>query len=90
MKLGDITICKCDIIIWDIKEFKFYSNKYYLITDIYSYSIKGDSYIQLWNEEYKDFCNMSKSKFEKYFITIKDVRKMKLEQINQNLNLKNK
>ena len=82
MKLGDIVICKHKVTIYDSDEFIFYTNKYYLVTDIYGYG-NGSSYIQLWNEEYKNVCNVSKPMFDEHFYNLKDIRKMKLDEINE-------
>lgn len=94
MQVGDIVLCKENFeyqegsvgkytnIIPNI--FIFEKGKYYLITDMYNYSKVGSdsSYVQVYVEVKKDFCNLTKQIFEKSFLTTKELRKMKLDEIN--------
>ena len=83
-KKGDIVLCKANFTVYDTEVYEFNKNIYYLITDTYTYpdNVGGNSYIQLYIEKSKLTCNMLKKDFDSHFYTVKDVRKMKLDKIN--------
>lgn len=83
--VGDIVMCKKSFEYIESKVFMFNQGIYYLITDMYNYSKVGDNsaYVQLYVESDRDYCNLPKEIYEKHFFTKRELRKLKLEKINE-------
>lgn len=89
IKIGDTIICKKDFITYDFsysKNILFNRYESYVITDIYSYeSVRGAStYIQVYVDSICDVYNVSKYNYEKHFYNIREMRRLKIEKIENN------
>ncbi len=88
VKIGDILKCKTSFHTYvDYTHIQFLSDEFYLVTDVYSYeSLGGTSYIQVYINNIKEVCNISRFLYDKYFYNKKEMRRMKLEEMENRTN----